>query len=143
MDASKAISCAFLLTAIAAASQSDAQVYTQTYPGVRFVANLTGGTTGDPDGRGIAYVWADRVRNRICATVNVTNIQLPASAYLRVRTWSDHLMTLTSKTGSGCAFTDEYTAVTISAMLRGNYLMYVGVDNNQYGRALFGTLKQG
>jgi hypothetical protein len=128
-----------LAATVFGATAGDAQIY----PGVRFVAPLSGGIGGDPDGRGTVYVWADQARNRICATITVSNIQLPASSYLRVRTWGGPLVFMPAVKSSGCMVTDEYTAVMIRAMLTGSYMSMVGVNNAQYGRALVGYLHRG
>src|SRR5690349_7470988 len=97
----------------------------QTYPGVRFVAPLSGGVGGDPDGRGTAYVWVDQTRNRICTTISVSNIALPASSFIHVRTWGTELVFMTRPTSNGCAITDENTRAMIMAMLMGRYMMMV------------------
>ena len=117
--------------------------FADTFPGVRFVADLKGDANGDPDGHGTAYVWADQTRNRICAQVTVSHIVLPASSYMHVRTWGGPLVFMTAATSSGCMITDENTRAMIAAMLMGRYLMFVGVSNEQYGRALVGNLHRG
>jgi len=136
-------STAKIVLALLAASSFGTGAQAQTYPGVRFVAQLSGGVGGDPDGRGTAFVWVDQTRNRICATITVSNIQLPASSYMMVRTWGGPLVFMPARTSSGCMITDEYTVLMIRAMMTGAYRPMVGVTNAQYGRALVGYLTRG
>ena len=123
----------------------------QIYPGVRLVATLTGasyfgGPAGDPDGRGTAFIYADTLRNRVCYTITVTYIQLPAWSFLLTNRGGGALGNITTGKTTGCMVQDETTHATINALL-GSYSTpsIVKVYNSEYSTspALWGALHRG
>lgn len=118
--------------------------HAQTYPGVRFVGDLL--PAYDRDGRGVAQVWFDQARNRICASITIGNIQLPAFSTLRTpRGNGGYLIYMPTRISSGCMIQDEYTRIMIATTLSGAYAMKprVCVYNNEFQPALCGDLRRG
>jgi aldose sugar dehydrogenase len=115
----------------------------------KFTATLTGAAEvpvpGDPDGTGRAMVWINEDENRVCFTLNVANIALPATlAHIHrgaAGVPGPVVVTLIAPTGGASSGCVDATDAIIDEILANPSGFYVNVHNAPFpGGAVRGQL---